>query len=458
MSARLGRAGRRWLLAWLMLALVVVGYVWALLSDWLPRPTAEEASAVLALQPPAQKDDRAGNAFAWLLLAEFRIDAPAAQALLAESLADQASQRSGARLPALHALAGSRHRQRVPLLDEVLLCRNLAEPCLDRVSAELPAVQQALVDQQEWLDWALAVDRFDHLSTPALLLDPQEFKPGSWPGYRAVFVPLSSAAADFAAGQRESGLQGLCRYVAGWRRLLDDNDSMLTQMLGIRLLQGATLLRAQMAAMDPTLDSPACGEAFEPLLPEALPQCPAMRSEYQLLAAGLQMGSGNLLSDLSARLSFNRRHSLARMAITPAYYCQPAHDRDRLQRVPAELPSGTCNASQSMFNPHGCMLAEIARGAGTYQRLERSRLDLDATLRLLGASRWLRERGPAAARAPLFAELPPELRSPAHRVALADDGRAIRLELLDNQREAGWTIPIDPPQQGSEQGASRPED
>ena len=442
-----GRWMRRWLWAWLLLLLLAFGFATALITDCLPRPTAQEKAAVRALDVDALTDVSDGNAFGWYYLAELQLQPTEFMALIDSALSAEAGADTDANWSIVEALLrDSGQTRRRPFDKEQPTCRPGQVDCLTHVSERLDAVQRGLAANRDWLTWAMQIEAFDHFHDPLALLSTSSMPLQLSNPQAQLRMPLTVAAAEFASGRRDAGLNRLCRYSVGWRRVLGDARSYASYVFGLTLLSDAAALRAQMRAVYPELESSNCEEAFAPLQPADLPLCPLMRAEHRRRVVDIrQPADDGWLDEILNRVGFNRRHTLARMAIAPAHYCQSAHQLDLQARRIGELPSGRCEQGQAAFNSLGCLLLEMDEPTmAWYSALAKRRLDLDASLRLLGAANWLRSEC-TADRQSCLARLPPEWRSPLHEWQLVDEDRSLQLERLYEHGERHWQIPIDAP-------------
>lgn len=451
MSRRLGRLGRlgRWLLGlWLCLLLLGLGWLVAVWTDWLPRPTAEEIAAQQALAGPQTQVSGQRNAFGWLLFADYPVPVDQIDGLLAAELERLASSPTARTDPSnpldplwraedSPALAAFTRLPALPSAD--WLCGSHDDSCLQRVREHADVVRAELEVHVPRLAHEQSLQQYDYLRIPEEFPGPPPFGALQSLGR----LPLTASALAQVDGRTAEALALLCRQASVWRRLQANSDQLIVQMAAAARFRAGAKLRAEIAAEAPQIDDPACEQAFALLNDEELRLCPAMAQEYRFQAGMSELLNANVASELGGKWLFNEVHFRARIALPLGHYCLPAHAERIRTRQPSSPPSARCSYSQALFNPVGCTLAAVA--SPDWDRWHRRLLDNDAALKLLASADWLRHQAPAGDRAEALARLPQALRSSSHVYTLVDEGRAIRTTLLDPARGKHWTIPIDPP-------------
>lgn len=308
--------------------------------------------------------------------------------------------------------------------------------CLPRIRAHLDEARALLEASRERLAKETALDGYDHVRVRTdLALFPMG--PPSAGGAVAL-----AAALDHVDGRSEAALHRLCTHIATWRSLRANNNSLITDMLGVAVLSRLLRLAAEITAEQPEAWVPACESALQPLSDAEIDQCPVFAGEfaYQRQMLGSELLGAADWGALGARLLWNQNHTELLMAQPLAWYCGPEHaDRASRRSAKPTAPEVSCSPWQRAFNFAGCMLVDV--GGPDLDRYYLRVLDLDAKFRLLQVARWLRAQGQAGDMALRLSRLPEDMQSPEHRLALSQDGY-LELSLLDQSRTASWRIPL----------------
>ncbi len=224
-----------------LLGLVVVwlGLMW---SHWLPRPSAEQASALAQMRAPMAQAKGERNAFGLFWQLDYDIPEAERAQVLAEDVAALDGWRPGQDLEALASRARGRYPSRVAK-DAPPLPPCEAD-CLAQVRADPEPWRAALAARQSRLAELGQLAHYDHLRTP--------FKMSLYspiPAFQGTGdLQIAAAALAFADGQTEAALSGLCRDLGQWRRLKGRSDLLLSEMISLAWLRNGGRLYADMRA------------------------------------------------------------------------------------------------------------------------------------------------------------------------------------------------------------------
>ena len=434
------------------LALLVIAALWLalVLSEWLPRPTAEEqaALAALAVEPPSAQGERDGFAAAWFLGFEVPDDQlePMLQADIAaynKTLAD-----TGSVVDFRTTAEGKFATVAAPTSKDPALCELWVDDCLQRVRAAPDATRQRLQDFATRLERSRGLAQYDHFH---FAFTPRFDSP--IPGIGGLSnLQLSEAALQYVEGNVEQAFATLCSDTAFWRRFRSRSDMLINDMVGIAQMSNAAQLYAHMLAEQPAGFAAPCPEVFAPLADAELDQCASMRFEFlsaqNSLDAGLElMATDNGVARVQHRFA-NSEHMVRRFASLTGAYCQAdQRARDAARDPTPPVVAAGCNWSGWAFDPLGCALIEDA--TPNYHDYHVRVLDLDARLRLLNAAIWLRNRpvaDPGDPQALLgdqgFAARPPEADSPRHDFNWDAERGVLRMRNLQANRGEFWEVPV----------------
>ena len=269
---------------------------------------------------------------------------------------------------------------------------------------------------------------------------------------------LSELALAWQDGQRAEAMAGTCRNIDSWRQLRHGSNSLVVSMIAVVYIDGATRLFGDMLAELPR-DEPLpanCAAAFAPIVADDVSLCTEIAGEFLLSedAYGKIEGTSGDKPDTFGKrvvfdgfipLLFNKRQALAWRAqeISEANcsdeVVQQALLDKLIERQPASPP-----LLESAANMIGRILHNI--GAPAFEKYSARLLDSAAHLRLAATLIWLREtRDDARPIATRFAERAAQLRSGERATGVAEDGRFIWVDNLDQQHGARFSLPLAQP-------------
>lgn len=323
------------------------------------------------------------------------------------------------------------------------VCEEHTPGCLAYVRDNQAKVRETLAAHQPRLRAALAMAQFDGLRygmSPSLTLE--------FPRFNGINrLARTHFAHEFVAGRPVEAIDGLCRNIAGWRRLGANADYLIASMVGAGAVrQDLPLLADMLLALPAGEPLPAsCTEALAATRDEELSLCAAMRTEFGFMKdVPVQMGEappGESL--LQQRWMLDYKHLQAMSAERLSLYCEPAllqaarDDRSVTALIP---PPAKCPVLRKAADPVGCILAEL--GTADHSRYADRRTDQAAMLALMRAVVWL--RGQAASPDEITAalrRLPPALglrRTPAF-----DAGkRTLAIPMLETSRGMVFELPL----------------
>lgn len=245
-------------------------------------------------------------------------------------------------------------------------------------------------------------------------------------------------AREFIAGRRQQAFEGVCRDLAGWRRISSNADSLIANMIGLSMVRQNSLLLADMLAELPAgEDLPtACAAALGATTDAELDSCPAMQYESRFASHMInqpskdETWSGNFGLFLVDRRRFAARHAQALSA-----YCGAAVRAEARagRSVAAFARSNSCSTLRKVVDPFGCMLSEIS-GTDHYIQYVDRRTDVAVLLAGVRTAAWLRAQGvPPADRAKRVHARPASLGLVREPVVSAD-GMTITLPMLSHWR------------------------
>ncbi|WP_407351955.1 hypothetical protein [Luteimonas sp. R10] len=446
---------RRWLRRAgivLLALLAALALLWS--GSRLRGPTQVQRHALQLMASSPQPEGR--NAFPALWLLPYDVPNAEQEAVAAEDVERmRARLRSTADDPAevglidLRTVAHERYRDLRPSdEDEKLFCRPRERDCLLRVRAA-PDVYRALAARNSRLFERIeALSGYDHYRSllPLRLEVP-------FPELQHGRALLTRHAVQFVHGEVDAALAGACRDVSTWRRLGGHSDSLVMRMIGIAYSTGAAGLLADMLAELP-MDHPlpaGCAAAFEPPPAEELWLCEPMRGEFAYSTGTVSAlreaddPASSVLDNLLWPVLLDVEMTRAEMAGSFASFCAP----EELQRVAADRAGAGARQEPGLLrlecvgNAVGCILANIA--APAYQPYQLRAQDHGAKLKLVATLLWLRAGGEN--RRPLAERIdrrPDAYKSPTREVEIAEDGRALRIQLFETGHGGYWQVPLPP--------------
>ena len=439
------------LLSRVLLALTLLGLLSlaVILSDWLPRTSEREQAAMEALQSDLAQTRGQRNAADYLRLAAFDLDADLIATISAEDRAVRSQSRRVAEDDYAFTVAEGRYPKLAPWPQTDWECEVWPEVddqgCLPRVRSREVEARAMLAEHNRWLAIETGLIDFDHVRADMqLALIPM--------GPPSTGKPVALAAAlQHIDGDTAGALDRLCIHITSWRQLRAQSNNLITDMLGIAIINRLLRLAAEIAAEVPDLPRPdSCAAALSLLEDDELLQCRAFAGEHELWQALLSGATEEelLLDTPWKALFWNPRHTRALVALQPALFCQTTHaDRVARRSLEPPMPGFSCDGWQRAFNSSGCI---VLNGSNSNDRYYHRVLDLDARFRLFQLADWIRSQDGHADVSALLAEMPQELRNPAYRFELDAEHDLLRVSQVDTGHGQWWSLPLWP-------AASRPE-
>ncbi|UXI66818.1 hypothetical protein [Tahibacter amnicola] len=398
-------------------AVVLVLLIAWLAVQWLqllPRVTDEQRRQIAALSYTPGNVDDPGNAYAALWTIQYAVDTTEALSVARTDVAQVMREHTQGRAITLSgARVAGQEPEKLDDAEKASLCGDRKVGCLGFVREHRDAARQTLQAHSAYLARIAALATYTSWRNPmpAAVDAPLPLVPAG----EIRRLALSAAALDFVEGRHAEGLDAVCRFAATWRRLRDDTDALIVDMLGTAFVAASARLFADMLAELPTTaEMPAaCGAAFTPLQDAELEQCDEIRAEFAMMSDAVLDAERGVYSDTPAwgeriaRRFMNRQHVIAHMAPSYFQWCDVRHQQRLRERRPATagVPAG-CSLGEKVFNPVGCVIIGIA--PPDFSRYYGRVLDLDALLRATSTLLWLRRQpGDAASR---LHERPAELR------------------------------------------------
>lgn len=419
----------------LCLLFLFVGFVVAM--RFVP-PTPEQLAALQLLRvatPPVEGRD--GSDAAWLLDRDVPAKKQAEVARQYREYLDKANAAGANKTALANPLHPWKPYPEAPA-EEAGVCKLRERGCLAYVKANIDLVGETLDAHRKGLDAALALVEHDGLRL------------GVRPSVSAPYPPLQSQrrlvktwfAHEFAIGRQLEAIDGICRDIAGWRRLGGNSDTLIASMVGVSYVEQDLALLSELLeelSISASLP-PSCEGALAEVEDYELDLCPAMRMEFRAMET-IELEVEAAPGD-SAQ-PFDGENFVASVAPGYARFC--AADRLQARRadraaLPHPRPAKICSTLRRAADPFGCTLAEIAWPEGFDRYLDR-RTDQAAMLALMRTVVWLRtavetteEVEAALARRPASLGLrrEPKFDAGASRVGipLLDHSRGDRFELI----------------------------
>jgi hypothetical protein len=369
-----------------------------------PTPAQRAAIARMAQPTPPVQGHDASDA-AWLLDHDVPVErwpeVAAAQRRQAEALAHG---RRGQADPL-------REFPRYPEPPADAPCTRSAQGCLDFVAEHRAEVAALLDAHKAGIEAARALAAYDGFrlgvpNAPSLQLPRVNARRP---------LVLAGMAYRFAAGERLSAVESVCRDLAGWRRIGGNSDHLVVSMLGVHNVRGDLVLLADMLAKMPkeTELPDECGAALEASADYEFDLCPAIRFEHALVPevrrAAERAGDAEAVPGDPPAWLIDWRNFEAMAAEAYAPYCAPATVAAlRADRRAAPPRPPDCPRWRHLADPYGCTLAQLARPS--YGKFLDRRADQAQMLALLRVVAWLRTAAAAPAEVPaVLAARPKEL-------------------------------------------------
>ena len=333
--------------------------------------------------------------------------------------------------------------------DLAMLCAPRdAASCLAKVASDVPAYEALVVRHGALLERHARLARHGHVRNrvPGRVDAPL-------PRFDTGRLALTRNALLFAKGEPGVALDATCRELDTWRRLGAQSDMLLASIAAITYSTdgNGVLLAAMLRDLPRDHALPAsCTLALAPPRADSLSLCPAMRGEHAFTTGALRTmpqtwkEDASPLGRLLMPLLFNADKTVARMAMTPAHYCDADADSRRERDLLFDaVPSPAYGMVEfgCIDNAIGCILSSIA--APAYSGYQNRMLDHGERLRALATLVWLREQRddtrPLAAR---IAARPAALKSPAREFGIGEDGRSLRIHNYESGPRGHWEIPL----------------
>lgn len=439
----------RWIGAVSLLLLLAVVGLWLLSRALGPSDRQEAALALLDRQEPAPGE----NAFAAFWLMSYDVPEEAKRALVVEDAERIAS------MPEIHdadgnlgfpkfryAAEGRFANVAPPEPDWQKFCKSREPGCLDKVRTDPAGYARLLEKHASLVAHASDLRRYGHYRTLVPLRADMPL-----PAFQYALAPMTRNAADFAAGNVDAALSGVCENAAAWRRIGANSDMLIARMIGISYVaNGYSRLFADMLAELPA-DHPlpaVCKVAFAAPTQEEGSLCRAMKGESRFIREGLardvgpRKRNGTSVAGFYFPLIYSQEMTEARLAPEHAYACS---DRVR-ESLSADLPVQPYVAEGIGFdcfgNAAGCALARIGSGDGYTEYIRRGQ-DYQARLRLAATLLWLRgSAGDGRTPEQRLRERPAALVAAGHRFELAEGGRWLRATPFEERDSDLWQLPM----------------
>jgi hypothetical protein len=425
------RTTLKWLGGGLLGLVLVVGGL-LLVSRFWPSTTLQQ-EALAALETGPQRPG--SNAYVALMtLHHESLDAAARRALVDALASDYGRwqqrfeahwlENGGGMPPAPAPQLGG---EPVAWVHDDALCRiNEGGACLDKVRAAPQAVADALAARAGLLERIAALSTHGHLRSE-LPLGP--YVP--LPPLQSLGLPLAAHALAHVQGDRAGALAGVCRDAGTARMLVTRSDTLVSTMIGARLLQAhARLLAAMLEEMPLDVALPAqCAAAFAPLSAAEMSGCNALRGEFEMADSLLALEARRIGRYPGGSWVFNAPRTRALQAVNLGQSCLPAAQT----RIAQDLLYQASQAQASVWrlecatNAIGCILGSVA--APAYEQYPRQLQDVGAELRLLNALLWLRGQPLQGSLATRLQAMPSGYASAQRPVLLAADGRGLETVL-----------------------------
>ena len=287
----------KWIAGILLGFIIMVGLCWWLIPDEELNPEAEKFMAITP-PPPA-----ANNAYfmLWGFDASPELDPHAVgQQIVAAHDRILASEKDLSRFKP-DAFYGD-HRLRYPK-DSKPLCDTEKDKCLQVYQAKQAELKAELAERKIYLARYRKIREYEDFGAAMSLLNHQTPIP-SWASILRTSHLVDGDIAVRMADKdtQKAALEDLAAEVNSWRRLLQSNDWLITQMISVAALHRKYRLASEIMNMYPEVVTtyPAILEKITaPLLPEVTNVVSSMRAEAQFGAGTFRdmKQSGKFLSD-----------------------------------------------------------------------------------------------------------------------------------------------------------------
>ncbi|WP_222563929.1 hypothetical protein [Novilysobacter antarcticus] len=346
------------------------------------------------------------------------------------------------------ALAGFQHQQ-PSREDAQLFCNGNDTDCLDKVRADPESYDGLIERNRELLDRVVSLQSYGYYRSPQTNPTLATLPPVQFASY-----DLTRVAWQFARGDVDEALTGVCDGAQAWRRLGANSDSLLIKSVNDAYTERYIRLLAQMLGELPASHElpGSCAAAFAPPAVADASICEAMRGEFWIsrhhisrLAIDPDPVKSKIPDPLPKRLAWDPDRSLAILAEGNSWACSdatasalnddvrvdPGHSRASLWRL------------ECVANPTGCMLADIAFPA--YDNYQWKAQDHAARLELMHALLWLRSnaRADESPEAQLTGYWQQHRRG-NRELRFEDNGRTVALQLYADGPEKWWSLPLFP--------------
>ena len=399
-----GSVAMRRVMRWIggLVLVAVVGLVGMFALSRLSTPDAVQREALELIEtgsvPPA-----GDNAFDLLWLLPYDVPAAERAAVVDADVARMQRELAGPRIDGEPNVSGEstaegRYRRvadDADDADDLEYCDMRAADCLDTVREQRAVYAKQLARDAALLARVRELSAYGHIRNR---FPPSMFAP--FPGFHRVNISATRSALDFAEGNVEAALSGVCRDVTTWRRLGANSDNLIQAVMAAALVEGNARLFADMLA-ELSLDHPlpqACVAAFDPaaIAPDI---CPALIGEATWSFSVMQEYPDT--QGFLAALVFDALRTRAMAAPAYAHFCTDTVRRQLRDDLPLDPAPGMGSPwrLECAGNLLGCQLVGIAIPAfGGYPvRVQ----DMQAMIRTVDALVWLRGQAEGAA-------LPPE--------------------------------------------------
>jgi hypothetical protein len=431
---------------WSMFALFLSPFVVVLAVRNLPPDAGRQAALELLRRPTPPVRGRDGSDALWLV----RYDVPPAQqAETAARLRAYLVRHDQLQLEKREAEAAKLTDPRKQLVefakvegDPDWLCPQQDLGCLAAVRKNPEAAAAAIQQRAAGLDALSRLTGFDGVRYGVVPTFSQEL-PSSG---NLIRLLRTRHALEFAQGRQAEAVSGVCRELAGWRRLGADTDMLVLNMVfAAYARQDLQLLSEMLAELPPPAALPAdCTSALAPARPQELDLCPAIKGEFRAVE---RLYNEDMLAETTpggrrlVKIAVGRAHAAAVMAPAYAAYCEaPMHQAASLDRPAATShpAKAKCALLEKIGDPIGCWLAEMSAEYSGYQD---RRTDLAAQVALMRTLAWVRAHGTGTQAD--FDKRPDALGLRRHAEVSAD-GREVSIPLFDRRKGDRWALQLQP--------------
>lgn len=399
--------------------------------------------AALALMQADYRPKQGTNAFPLLWFAQYDVPEGELDTRMAAEIAAVKRRIDAGEVPL--SVQPSARKLDEAAADVAGLCEIRSADCLAKVSADPESTRAALSTHPVTLSRKQSFERADFYwnDFPASLLPTAAAYPG-W----AHRVWLSSFALQFADGDRNSGLAGVCANLDAWRRLRRGTNSLLGSMFAIELANSDMRLYAEMLAALPNSEAvpDACMAALRPIETADMDRCGELAGEFAWGATSIgqsmkQVRATSWVDQTFGWMTWDPRQSDAWRAEVFAPYCGKEATSRMLADVPYQAAAvrPVMRRLECLSSVTGCMLTDIA--APVYVEYDHRTLDFAAHVRLAATLQWLRDPVAGDSLVARFDSRPAYLHSGARKSGFDSEKHTLFVENL-GRNESRFDLPV----------------